>query len=162
MTDSTILQVTTAVLGLLGTALTGFIAYKMAQLKSSAELASMQALQAANKVDRVAADLKLSEAISAQKLGHIKETTEKTLVHVNDQFLIQLRLYMESTRIVAELRKNPVDEAKANAAEKMYLDHEAKQKEARQDKNAVDAVAAVAVAAIKNSAIKEITLEKDT
>lgn len=145
---------------LLGTALTGFIAYKMAQLKIAAEMASAQAAEAARKVDSVAINLKLSEVLAQQKLNHITETTEKTLVHVNDQFLIQLRLYMESTRIVAELRKNPVDVAKAEAAEKMYMDHEARQKQVREDRNATDAVHAAASAAIEKSVVKDITLEK--
>lgn len=160
MTDATILQVSTAAFGFLGTALTGFIAFKMAQLKSAAELASAQAIAAARKVDSVATDLKLSEVLASQKLNHITETTEKTLVHVNDQFLIQLRLHMEATRVVAELRKLPADIAKANAAEKLYLEHEAKQKQARVDKNATDAVHAVASAAIEKSVVKDITLEK--
>lgn len=145
---------------LAGTALTGYIAYKMAQLKSNSEAAMRASDQAARKVEDVAINLKLSELLADKKLNRITETTEKTLVHVNDQFLIQLRLYMESTRIVAELRKLPADIAKADAAEKMYKDHESRQAQARTDKQATDAVSAVATATIESSMIKEVTLEK--
>lgn len=145
---------------LAGTALTGYIAYKMAQLKSHSEMAIRSADLAARKVEDVAINLKLSELLADKKLSKIVDTTDKTLVHVNDQFLIQLRLYMESTRVIAELRKKPADIEKADAAEKMYLQHEAKQKEARTDKQATDAISAVATAAIQNSVVKEVTLEK--
>lgn len=149
---------------LAGTALTGFIAYKMAQLKATSEQAAAAAIrasqEAAHKVENVAINLKLAELLAHKKMAKIEETTDKTLVHVNDMFLSQLRLYMESTRIVAELRKTPADIQKADAAERMYKEHEGKQIQARTDKQATDAVSAVAEQTIKNSDITSVTLEK--
>lgn len=138
---------------LLGTALTGYIAYKMAQLKITSD-------KSAREMENVGINLKLAELLADKKLTKIQDVAEKTLVHVNDAFLIQLRLYSESTRLVAVLQDTAVNREKADAAEKMYKEHERKQAQARTDKQATDAVHAVAEATIKNSSIKEVTLEK--
>lgn len=148
MNDATV-QVFMAIVGLLGTALTGFIAYKMAQLKNSsdlaakaAELAGELAAKAAHHVHDAAVDFRKKNDANQIKLHKIEETTNKTLVHVNDAFLIQLRLYAESTRTIAVLTNRPGDNEKADAAEKMFREHEAKQIEAREDKNKIDAIKA--------------------
>lgn len=139
---SDLAQVMTPIIGLLGTALTGYIAYKMAQLHNASEASKRAAEMAALRVEAVAINLKTANAETNAQLSKIEDTTKKTLVHVNDAFLIQLRLYAESTRVVAELRKRPEDIEKADAAEKMYREHEAKQNQARDDKNAIDLVKA--------------------
>jgi hypothetical protein len=144
------IQIATLIGGILSTALTGFIAYKMAQLKITADASERAAERAALKVHEVALNLEKQEVNTSRELKTIGETTKKTLVHVNDQFLIQLRLYKESTRIVADLRKNPEDIEKADMAQKMYEQHEAKQREARDDKNASDASGAVAKAILEH------------
>lgn len=147
------MSIVTGVIGLLGTSFTGYMAYKMAQLKVQSE-------NAAEKVAAVALDLKTNEHTRNIKLDGIKTTTDKTLSHVNDQFLIQLRLYAESMRALAEVRKGPGDEEKAQAAERMYNDHREKQEQANAISAATDAVSAVAGAAMDRSKVTAISLEK--
>lgn len=107
---------------------------------------------AAKKVETVAKDLAISDAKTGNKLSKIEnttakieDTTGKTLVHVNDQFLIQLRANKDMARVIAELRKTPEDVAKANEAEALYQEHEAKQAEVRGDKMTVELAKAAAV-----------------
>lgn len=111
------LAIVAAFVGILTPVFTSYAAYKMAQLKQNGDLVME------------------SNRVAMLKLDHIKTTTEKTLTHVNDQFLIQLRLHMESTEIVAKVRNAPGDQEIADAAKKMFEEHEQKQKEASQQKS---------------------------
>lgn len=134
--DTNWVGIVTAICGVLTVAITGIVALKQTQLKIVADRASLaadraaqQADDAARKVHEVAIDLKTTNHTSAKTLERLVDTTDKTLIHVNDQYLVQLRLYKDSMRVIADLRKTTEDEERAVAAEKLYLEHEQKQKE---------------------------------
>lgn len=145
MTEQIVMGTVTAAVGLLGTMFTGYMAFKMAQLKQQAE-------RDAEHTRQVAIRLEASTAERDVKLSHIQSTGEKTLKHVNDQFLIQLRLYKESMRVIADYRKAPGDIEKAEAADRMYREHEEMQKKAEAAAKATDVV----VASEMNASAKEI------
>lgn len=117
MTDQVTMSAITGAIGLLTTCFTGFMAYKMAQLKVHAE-------QAAKKVEEV----RIHSAEASKKVDSLHGIAEETLIHVNGQHTVQLRLYAEMTRTVAELRGTQADREKAEIADKMYNDQVAADK----------------------------------
>lgn len=107
---------------------------------------------AARKVETVAKELAISDAEKGKQLSEIKATTEKidgttgkTLVHVNDAFLIQLRANRDMARTLAAISPIPEYIKQADAAEVLYAEHEAKQAEARKDKMTVELAKSAAV-----------------
>lgn len=116
MTDASIIAIVTVIGTLLTTIATGVIAILTARQK--------------NQADIVARKLEASDVKTTVALSQIKDDTGKTLTHVNDQFLIQLRLYSESTQTIATLTNRIADQEKADAAQKLYLEHKIKQEEA--------------------------------
>lgn len=116
MNETVLLAVVAAMVGILTPVSAGWIAYKMAQLKQNGDL--------------VIESNKLSSLKLERELASIKDIGNKTLTHVNDQFLIQLRLYMESMETISQVRNAPGDKEKAEAARRMFDEHDQKQKEA--------------------------------
>lgn len=141
MTDQVQLAIVAGMVAVLGGAITTIGAVVIARLNS-----------AAKKVETVAKDLAVSDAEKGKQLSKIEATTEKidgttgkTLTHVNDAFLIQLRANRDMARVIAELRKTPEDIKKAEDAERLYAEHESKQAEARNDKMTVELAKSAAV-----------------
>lgn len=99
----------TGVIGLIGTCFTGFMAFKMAQLKVHAE-------KAAVKVEAV----KVHAEKAAEKVDAIHGIAQETLVHVNGQHTVQLKLYAEVTKTLAELQDTLANKEKAKNAERLY------------------------------------------
>lgn len=108
---------------LVGVMLTGLLTWIMARQKARDERAALL-------VANVKKTLEESDARTTTALTRIKDDTGKTLTHVNDQFLIQLRLYAESTRTIAALTGKQADKQTADAAQALYLEHKVKQEAA--------------------------------
>lgn len=134
MSDQVLLAIVGGLVVIVGGAITTVGSVVIARMNS-----------AAKKVETVASDLAVSDALKGKQLSKIEDTTDKTLVHVNDQFLIQLRANRDMARVIAELRKTPEDVKKANEAEALYREHESKQAEMRGDKMTVELAKAAAV-----------------
>lgn len=160
MSDQSITSIIIAVSGAVTSIFLGWIGYMQFKIKLQAEAATTKAKEVAEKVADVATELRAVERAHNVKLDHIVNTGDKTLTHVNDQFLIQLKLNAESMRVVAAFRKWPGDEELAQAAERLYISHYTKQQEAVAATAATNAVQAVANAAIENSKVTAISLEK--
>lgn len=127
MTDASAIAITDMIGNILSVVIMGLIGWFMAAQKNKADA---DAKRVESEVKQVAKTLAETEARTAKELAAIKDDTGKTLVHVNDQFLIQLRLYRDSTQTIATLTNRPADQEKADAADKLYLEHKAKQEEA--------------------------------
>lgn len=160
MSDQAITSIIMAVSGGVTSMFLAWIGFMQFKIKAQADAAVTKAKEVAEKVATVATELRAVERTSSVKLDQIVTTSNKTLTHVNDQFLIQLKLNAESMRVVASFRKWPGDEELAQAAERLYIAHYTKQQEAIAATAATDAVKAVASAAIETSKVTAISLEK--
>jgi len=114
------------------------LAIVLAVLKYSSEKrADDRAAAAALKVEEVKTTLDASTTKQGNALHEIQETTTATHTLVNSASLVQLRLYAVAARRIAGLTGNKDDLEAADLAEKLALDHAAKQ-----DKVDADAKAA--------------------
>ncbi len=135
----------TAFIGLLGTAISGYIAYKMAQLtagqKETAKLLHETEITTYKKLDDTVDLLKASdrktdgrleeirkiEANTTNKLDKIARVSDAVHGLVNSAMTEQKRLLAVSTRSKAEITKDPADVQEAEAAEQSYKDHVSQQ-----------------------------------
>lgn len=141
MSDAVQLAIVAGVITIVGGAITTVGAVVIARLNS-----------AAKKVETVAKDLAISDAEKGKQLlkiekttAKIDSTTDKTLTHVNDSFLILLRSNRDMARTLAALRPIPEYIKQADDAEALYAEHEAKQIQARDDKMKVELAKSAAV-----------------
>jgi hypothetical protein len=89
--------------------------------------AAEKVAEAAVKVDEVKTSLAASNFANEAQLNKIEATGEKTHTLVNSNMGVQLKLNAVSTRRLAVLTKDAVDEAAANLAEQTLKEHEGKQ-----------------------------------
>lgn len=124
MTDQTIIGLVTAAGGLLATCFTGFMAYKMAQLKNNQDLAAIQAQKVVEKLEdtTIATDVKL--AAIGEKQYKMAQVNDATHALVNSNYGVQLRLYATSCQRIAILTGDPSDLAMADEAMKAWRTHQ--------------------------------------
>ena len=94
----------------------------------SADDAADKAVVAAAKVAEVKTTLDENTARTDEKLQSISKTTEAVHVLVNSSMSAQLKISMIALHRVAELTHHPEDIAAADLAEKLFREHEEKQK----------------------------------
>ena len=173
--SSDLVQIVSALIGLLGTIFAGVMTYLMARLNSNQR-------QAAVKVDEVKTRLAAATRVTTAKLDAVAVNTEAVaatlattsvqtatvlegiaatghVVHglVNNAMAVQLELNATVTRRLASLTGLAADAAAANRAEALYLEHQVKQAAidaaAPQQKVEVVAISPAAAAAIKTAAV---------
>jgi len=134
MTDALLAGTITSAFGLIATCFAGYISYKMAQLKTSADRADVHATEAAVKVDAVQTQLiKTADSMVGLHNEASKEVTDKlSVIHdlVNSGMMEQKRLTMMALVRVADLTRDPRDIALADAASAIYNSHKLQQEKA--------------------------------
>jgi hypothetical protein len=100
-------------------ALTGFYHLRKSQLEVAAS--------AADKAEKVRTDLLESNVNVAGQLAQLQNTADDTHILVNNAMAVQLKLTAEKARRVAQLTKNPIDIAEADAADAALKEHLARQ-----------------------------------
>ncbi len=116
------------------------VAAKVEEVASKAETAKvdLQANQVvvaakveevARKTEAVKTILEASGEVNDKKLDNLSKVAKATHVLVNSNMAVQLRLNQAVTRRLADITKDPVDVKAAELAEKMYIEHQGKQRE---------------------------------
>lgn len=123
MTDASMIALVNMIGTFLTALLTGALTWFISRQKARDDRAAVLVAKVSETL--VKADIRTSDALSK-----IKEDTRATLTHVNDQFLIQLRLYAESTKMVAALMPNDATRETAAMAERQYQEHKQSQEAA--------------------------------
>ena len=83
--------------------------------------------RAAQRAEQVRLDLIKSAAVTDHKLEDIAATGKAVHTLVNSSMSAQLKVAMIALQRIAHLTKDPEDIAAAEAAEKLYKEHDAKQ-----------------------------------
>ncbi len=136
MSDAAVASMVNAVVGLLGTGIAGYIAYKMTALQQQGRQAEMRA-----QVDRreVAAKVEAATAQAAHEVRQVKQTLAESVsttvdkldaihVLVNERYAKALdRIYKLALKVV-EGDDTPENRAEVDQARKEMLDHDAQQK----------------------------------
>ncbi len=78
--------------------------------------------------------LKIYQEQATTRMVKIEDTTDKTLVHVNDQYSVQLRFVAELARTIANGDKaTDADRERATEAERVYNENRRNQEQAKLD-----------------------------
>jgi hypothetical protein len=125
MSDS--VQIAGMVLTFLGTALSAVIAYLIARLTRGQTAAAVEVRAAAVEVRQVKRTLDQTTAVQSRQLGDLADVAAATHVLVNNNMAVQLKLNAELSRWKAEQTRDPADARAAEAAERLYREHEVKQ-----------------------------------
>lgn len=95
-----------------------------------ARAAAVKVEAVAVKVEEAKQALEASDSKTEESLEELKKTGDSTHVLVNSQMSWQLKISAVALRRIADLTKDPEDDAAAELAEKALLEHDAKQKKA--------------------------------
>lgn len=107
------------------------LAYFQMRTKNAVDIASKDAKVisdvAAVKTEEVKEILAQTTAVTEDKLTDLQQVSKDTHTLVNSNMGLQLRLHAMVTKRLAAITGNEADEAAAELAEHMLLEHEAKQ-----------------------------------
>jgi hypothetical protein len=109
-----------------------------ARADASAEAARVAAVDVKDAAQQVKVTLAATGAATLASLTAIKKTGEETHILVNNDHGVSLRLAASALRRVANLTKEPEDEAAATHAEGAAKEHDEKQRTLDQHKADVD------------------------
>jgi hypothetical protein len=120
VSDQVIISLIGSLIALLGTMFSGYMAFKMAQLNASQK-------EAAVEVVKVKETLAASTVAADEKMNSLAKVADATHTLVNSSMSAQLKISAVALRRIAELTKNPEDDAAAKLAEKLDKEHTIKQ-----------------------------------